>query len=251
MSEKKLRVVILVQARMGSTRLRGKVLKEVMEKPLLHYLIERLQRVELAEEIVIATTVNVEDQKIVDFCRFEQIPLFRGQSEDVLDRFYYAAQTFKADVIVRITSDCPLIDPIIIDQVIKTYLDNYPNYDYVSNSHLRRSYPIGMDVEVFSFKALEEAFHEATLPEEREHVTPFIYRRPTRYHKKLITHEPDLSNLRLTVDTIEDFELISKLLEDIYTKKPEFTMDDIVRILQIEHPEWVKINSAVKQRELP
>ena len=251
MDEIKLRVVILVQARMGSSRLRGKVLKEVMDKPLLHYLIERLQRVELKEEIVITTTVNVEDEKIVDFCRFEKIPIFRGQSEDVLDRFYYAAQTFKADVIVRITADCPLSDPLIIDQVIKTYLDNYPKYDYVSNSHMGRSYPVGMDVEVFSFKALEEAFHEATLPEEREHVTPFIYRRPTRYHKKLISHQPDLSNFRLTVDTIEDFELINKLLEDIYPKKPNFTMDDIIHILQFDHPEWVKINCAVKQRELP
>ncbi len=250
MDEKKLRVVILVQARMGSTRLPGKVLKEVMDKPLLHYLIERLERVEFKDEIVITTTVNVEDEKIVDFCRFEKIPLFRGQSEDVLDRFFYAAQTFKADVVVRITADCPFCDPLIIDQVIKTYLDNYPKYDYVSNSHMR-SYPIGMDVEVFSFKALEEAFHEATLPEEREHVTPFIYRRPTRYHKKLISHEPDLSNFRLTVDTIEDFELIKKILEDIYPKKPHFTMDDIIHILQFEHPEWVMINAAVKQRELP
>ncbi len=249
MIEKKLRVVVLIQARMGSTRLPGKVLKEVMEKQLLQYLIERLRRVELADEIVIATTTNSEDQQIVDFCHVEQIPLFRGSSEDVLERFYLAAKTFKADVVVRITADCPLIDPKLVDQVIKYYLDNYPKYDYVSNSHVR-SFPVGMDAEVFSFKVLEEAFQESRLPEEHEHVTPFIYRRPNRYHSGLITHEPNLSHFRLTVDTQEDLDLISLILKELYPKKPEFNMNDVVRVLRVDHPEWVMINANIKQREL-
>ena len=248
MTENKLRVVILIQARMGSTRLPGKVLKEVMEKPLLQYLTERLKRVELSDEIVIATTTNLEDQDIVDFCHLEQIPLFRGKSEDVLDRFYLAAKTFKADVVVRITADCPLVDPKLIDDVIKCYLDNYPKYDYVSNSHTH-SFPIGMDTEVFSFKALEDAFNESLLAEEREHVTPFIYRRPNRYKLKLISHEPNLSNLRLTVDTSQDFDLISKLLEEIYPENPEFSLDDLLKALA-DHPEWVKINANVQHRHL-
>lgn len=249
MNEKNLRVVIFVQARMGSTRLPGKVLKEVMEKPLLHYLVERLKRVELADEVVIATTTNEEDEEIVEFCHFEQIPLFRGQSEDVLERFYLAAKAFQADVIVRITADCPLIDPKLIDQVIKEYLDTYPKYDYISNSRFR-SFPIGMDAEVFSFKSLEEAYLESTLPEEKEHVTPFIYRRPSRYSTKIISHEPNLSFLRLTVDTQEDFDLISKLIEEHYPKNPQFSMQDLLQTLLIDHPDWQNINAHIKQREL-
>jgi len=248
--EKKIRVVILVQARMGSTRLPGKVLKEVMDKPLLQYLIERLRMVELADEIVIATTTNPEDSKIVDFCHREKIPLFRGESEDVLDRFYNAAKAFKADAIVRITADCPLIDPKLITQVIQYYLDHYPEYDYVSNSHIR-SFPIGMDAEIFSMKALEEAFHESSLPEEREHVTPFIYRRPNRYNSSVITHKPDLSHLRLTVDTQEDFDLITHLLTYLYPKNKLFSLADLTKTLLEDHPEWVKINAHVKQKTLP
>jgi spore coat polysaccharide biosynthesis protein SpsF len=249
MLDEKLRVVILVQARMGSTRLPGKVLKEVLEKPLLQYLIERLKRVELADEVVIATTTNDLDQEIVEFCQMEQIPLFRGSEEDVLARFYQAAKAFNAEVVVRVTSDCPLIDPKLIGEVIQSYLDNYKTFDYVSNSHMR-SFPIGMDTEVFSFKALEEAYNESSLPEEREHVTPFIYRRPGRYKTKLLVHEPNLSFLRLTVDTSEDFELIKKLIEEIYPKKSEFSMDDLVRELTENHPEWQQINSSIKQREI-
>ncbi|HRD55639.1 MAG TPA: glycosyltransferase family protein [Parachlamydiaceae bacterium] len=248
MKKKELRCVILVQARVGSTRLPGKVLKEVLDKPLLQYIVERLKRVELADEVVIATTTEKQDDAIVDFCQAEEIPLFRGKSEDVLDRFYKAASAFKADVIIRITADCPLIDPKLIDEVIHYYLDHYPKYDYVSNSHVR-SFPIGMDAEVFSFKALKEAFQEGSLEEEREHVTPFIYRRPNRYARHLITHEPDLSHLRLTVDTQEDFDLIKLLIEELYPHNKEFSMDDILKALK-EHPEWVTINANVKQKEL-
>lgn len=246
----KLRVVILVQARMGSTRLPGKVLKEVMGRPLLQYMIERLRKVPLANEIVIATTTDWQDLEIVDFCQREKVPLFRGSSEDVLNRFYLAAKAFQADVIVRVTSDCPLIDPKITDEVIQFYLKNYPKYDYVSNSHVR-SFPIGMDTEVFSFKALQEADEQATLPEEREHVTPFIYRRPNHFSCSVITHKPNLSHLRLTVDTIEDFELISKLLNELYPKNPDFSMDDVVKTLLVDHPDWLNINAHIKQKVLP
>lgn len=245
----KLRVVIIVQARMGSTRLPKKVLKEVLDKPLLQYLIERLKKVQFQDEIVIATTVNPEDQEIVEFCHMEEVPLFRGKSEDVLDRFYHAAKAFKADVVVRITADCPLIDPKLVDQAIDHFIKHYPNYDYVSNSNLR-TLPIGMDVEVFSFKALEEAFNESTLPEEREHVTPFIYRRKSRYTTDLLTHEPNLSNYRLTVDTKEDFELVQKILETLYPKNKNFTMEDIIHLLSLDHPEWMKINADVKHRDI-
>ncbi|NEO63206.1 MAG: NTP transferase domain-containing protein, partial [Moorea sp. SIO4G2] len=163
-----MKLVIIVQARMTSTRLPGKVLKQVLGKPLLDYQIERLRRVKLADEIVIATTINQTDEPIVELCNSISIPYFRGSEEDVLARYYGAAVEHQADVVVRVTSDCPLIDPQVIDQVIQFYLDHQGEYDYVSNS-LQRTYPRGMDTEVFSFAALDEAFHEASAQPDREH----------------------------------------------------------------------------------
>lgn len=242
------RVVMIVQARMGSTRLPKKVLKKVMGKPLLDYQIERLRKVLSVDEIVVATTTNQEDQVLVDFCVSKKIPFFLGSSEDVLDRFYQAAKRFHADVVVRITSDCPLIDPACIEEVIQLYLTHQPPYAYVSNA-LKRSFPIGMDAEVFSFAALEEAAKEATAPEEREHVTPFIYRHPERYACGIVTHAPNLSHLRLTVDTREDFMLISNILEALYPRTPNFTLDDILKTLK-KHPTWPQINAHIPHKDL-
>lgn len=240
------KVVALVQARMGSTRLPGKVLKEVMGRPLLSYLVERLRRVPQIDEIVIATTTNPEDQAIVTLCQKEKISCFRGSAEDVLDRLYRAAKQFEADIVIRITADCPLIDPVCIQQALALYLDEKP--DYVSNAHVR-SFPIGMDVEVFSFSSLQEAHQEAKKPEEREHVTPFIYRHPERYCSKVITHTPDLSHLRLTVDTAEDLALITKLLELLYPIKHNFTLQDILSALK-SHPDWLQLNAHVPHKHL-
>lgn len=243
-----LRIVVIVQARMASTRLRGKVLKEVLEKPLLSFLLERLKHVKGIDQIVIATTTNPEDQEIVEFCHLEQAPFYRGSSEDVLDRFYRAAKPFAPDIVIRVTSDCPLIDPKRVEEVLHFFVQHFPNYDYVSNSHIR-SFPVGMDTEVFSFKALEEAALEATLPEEREHVTPFIYRRPKRYKLGLIKHDPSFAHYRLTVDTAEDFELISRLIQTLYPSNPCFSMEDIIEVLN-KHPDWMSINAAVKHKEI-
>ena len=169
-----MRVVIIVQARMTSTRLPGKVLKTVLGKPLLEYQIERLRRVKLADEIVIATTTNNADQPIIDLCDRLSIPYYRGSEDDVLARYHSAAIFHQADTVVRVTSDCPVIDPQVIDRVIYTYIDEHPKYDYVSNC-LERTYPRGMDTEIFSFNALEQAFQQAITQPDREHVTPFIY----------------------------------------------------------------------------
>ena len=144
-----MRTLIIVQARMSSTRLPGKVLKTVLGKPLLGYQIERLQHVQNADDVVVATTINPADDPIVEFCQTSQTQFYRGSEEDVLSRYYYAAQQFNADTVVRVTSDCPLIDPQVVEQVIRTYLQNIPSYDYVSNC-LSRTYPRGMDTEVFS-----------------------------------------------------------------------------------------------------
>lgn len=241
-----MKTVIIVQARMTSTRLPGKVMKQVLGKSLLQYQLERLQRVKLADEIVIATTTNQTDESIVELCNRLAVPCFRGSEEDVLGRYYQAARVYKADTVVRVTSDCPLIDPQVIDEVIDCYLKNKSNYDYVSNS-LERTYPRGMDTEVFSFSALQQACWEATAQSDREHVTPFIHRQPARYRLGHVIYSEDCSHHRWTVDTPEDFELIQKIIEAIYPRKPNFTLEDCLSLLK-KHPEWYIINSHVSQK---
>ena len=204
-----MKVVIIDQARMTSTRLPAKVLKKVLDKTLLEYQIERLQRVKLADQIVVATTINDTDQPIVDLCDRLSIATYRGSENDVLARYYDAAVAHQADAIVRVTSDCPVIDPQVIDKVIQYYLDTHPKYDYVSNC-LERSYPRGMDTEIFSFKVLEQTFHKALAQPDREHVTSFIHRQGGIYHLSQVNYVKNFSEYRWTVDTAEDFELIQK-----------------------------------------
>lgn len=241
-----MKTLIIVQARMTSTRLPGKVMKQVLGKPLLQYQIERLQRVKLADEIVIATTINQTDEPIIDLCNTLSVAHFRGSEDDVLTRYYGAATAHRADVVIRVTSDCPLIDPQVINQVIDYYLKNQSNYDYVSNS-IKRTYPRGMDTEVFSFSVLQQAFLEATAPPDREHVTPFIHRQPERYSLGYVTYPEDCSHHRWTVDTPEDFELIQKIIEAVYPTQPSFTLEDCLRLLR-EDPNWYFINSHIEQK---
>jgi spore coat polysaccharide biosynthesis protein SpsF len=242
-----MKVVIIVQARMTSTRLPGKILKKVLGKSLLEYQIERLRRVKLADEIVIATTINETDEPVVKLCNSVSVPYFRGSEEDVLSRYYETAKAHQADLIARVTSDCPLIDPEVIDQVMKLYIDHQTEYDYVSNS-LERTYPRGMDTEVFSFKVLQEAFLEATALPDREHVTPFIHRQPQRYSLASVNYSENQSYHRWTVDTPEDFQLIKKIIEAIYPKLPDFTLRDCLNLLE-ENPEWLTINAHVQQKQ--
>ena len=225
---------------MGSTRLPGKVLKDIAGRPMLSYQMERLRRVKRAERIVVATTDQPADDAIARFCQKEKIACVRGSEHDVLARYHLAIERFPADVVVRITADCPLIDPAIVDEAIAAY-----EPDYVSNM-LETTYPYGMAVEVFSAQALREAHREAKDPAEREHVTPFIWRRPQRYRLKSLTMAPNLSHHRWTVDTPEDFELVSRLLK---TLKPHFTLQDVLAVLD-EHPDWCAINAHVEQKAL-
>ncbi|WP_434133642.1 glycosyltransferase family protein [Sporomusa sphaeroides] len=242
-----MKVAIIVQARMTSTRLPGKVLKEVSGKELLAYQLERLRQVALADEIIIATTVRDSDIPIVEFCKKHQIAYFRGSEEDVLSRYYYAAKESNADVIVRVTSDCPVIDPRIIDKAICLFIENMDTYDYVSNS-LEPSYPRGMDVEVCSFEVLAQAFREAADKPDREHVTPFIYMRPERYRLANLHLGQDRSEYRLTVDTMEDYELIKRILQSLYPANPAFSLDDIFELLR-KNPEWRLINAEIQQKK--
>ncbi|MDZ8221576.1 MULTISPECIES: glycosyltransferase family protein [unclassified Nostoc] len=242
-----MKTVIIVQARMTSTRLPRKVLKKVLDKPLLEYQIERLKRVKLADEIVIATTINSTDLPIIELCDRLLIPYFRGSEEDVLGRYYGAAKEHHADVVVRVTSDCPLIDPQVIDKVIQFYLEHKYEYDYVSNC-LERSYPRGMDTEVFSFIALHQAFVEATAQPDREHVTPFIYMHPERYRFAQVVSSENQSSHRWTVDTEDDFELIKRIIEALYPQIPKFSLGDCLDLLR-QYPDWSLINAHVEQKK--
>ncbi len=240
---------IIVQARMASTRLPGKILKKVLDKTLLEYQLERLYTVKSADQVIIATTDQEQEQPIVDLCQKLSVPYFRGSEEDVLSRYYGAATKYQVDTVVRVTSDCPLIDPAVVDQVISFYLSHQNEYDYVSNTFPELTYPRGMDTEVFSYKALKEAFEEAVDQVEREHVTIFIKRRPKRYRIINLPYEKDYSHYRLTVDTPADFELMERMITTLYPTNPKFTLEDCLTLLK-KHPEWAKINAEVKQKNV-
>jgi spore coat polysaccharide biosynthesis protein SpsF len=238
--------VAIVQARMGSSRLPGKILKQVMSKPLLEYQIERIKRSKLIDEIIIATTIKESDEPIVEFANKNGLSMYRGSENDVLSRFVGAAKDAQADVVIRLTSDCPVLDPEVIDIIINEYL--HTDFDYVSNT-MQRSYPRGMDVEVFSYELLKEIDILAKDVISREHVTPFIYNNPEIYKLKSIMYDEDYSKYRLTVDTKEDFEIIEAILTNVYPENSEFNLEDIIVFLNA-NPEIAKINSHIEQKKL-
>lgn len=242
------RVVGIVQARMTSTRLPGKVLREVLGKPLLQYELERLSRIPSLDGLVLATTTNVSDDPLAALARKCDVGLFRGSEEDVLARYHGAALVAGADVVVRFTADCPLIDPVVSEKVIRHYLDNAESFEYVSNT-LVRTFPRGLDTEVFPFSVLDTAFHEAVASSEREHVTPFIHRHPERFRLGSVVHEDDLSRHRWTVDTQEDFELIRVLLESLCPAEPNFVLRDVLSVFE-KTPKLWKINASVRQKTI-
>ncbi len=237
---------IVVQARMGASRLPGKVLKPIAGRPMIAYQLERLRRVQKADHVVIATTGKPADDAIAAFCHEARVDFVRGSEADVLSRYHDALDRFPADAVVRVTADCPLIDPALVDAAIAVF--DTQQYDFVSNM-LEPTYPYGMAVEVMSAQALRDAHREAKRPEEREHVTPFIYRHPGRYRLKSLTTTPDLSHHRWTVDTPEDFELVSRILQALYPRKAQFTLQDVLALLE-EYPAWCTINAHIEQRKV-
>ncbi|MCK5629672.1 MAG: glycosyltransferase family protein [Nanoarchaeota archaeon] len=243
-----MKVVAIIQARMGSTRLPGKIMKEILGKPVILWDLDRISLSKLIDEIVVAIPYGKENDVIVDTIKEynDKIVITRGSENDVLDRYYQAAVQANADVVVRITSDCPLIDPVVIDNVIEQFLDN--DCDYCSNS-LTRTYPRGLDTEVFSFKSLEEAWKEAKKDHEREHVTPYIIENPDKFKLLNVANGIDLSHLRWTLDTKDDFEFISAIYKWIYPKKQLFLMDDIFELLG-KKPELIDINRHIEQKQV-
>jgi spore coat polysaccharide biosynthesis protein SpsF len=240
-----MKVVAIVQARMGSTRLAGKVLNDLGGKTMLGRVVERLGRAHLINEVLIATTDTAADDVIVAECRKLSIPVSRGDQNDVLDRYFRAAQLSKAEIVVRITSDCPLIDPEITDKTIGAFLEAAP--DYASNV-LQRTYPRGLDTEVVSVAALERAWRQAHNPYEREHVTPYIYEHPGEFKLLSVTGELDHSCHRWTVDTPEDLEFI-RAVYDRFAPDADFSWGDVLELLQRE-PNLVELNRFVQQKSM-
>lgn len=235
-------IVAIIQARMGSTRLQGKVLIDIQGKPLLEHVIDRVRMARLIDRMVIATTFNEKDKAIIEFAKNLNIPYYVGSEDDVLDRFYQAAKKYKAATIVRITPDDPFKDPEVIDKVISYYLKYKDGLDYVSNT-IKPTYPEGLDVEVFSFEALEKAWKEAKKPSEREHVTPYIWNHPELFRLTNVENNEDLSHLRWTLDTEADLRFTQEIYARLY-RGQVFLMKDILALLSAE-PELMQINQGV------
>jgi len=241
-----MRIVSTVEARMGSTRLPGKTLAPIMGRPMLDLLIERLSQSKQIDQIVVATTTESEDDRIEKLCRDLQVGCFRGSSEDVLDRVLRAAREFGASLIVEMTGDCPLLDPAVVEQVISLFLSG--DYDYVSNIR-ERTYPRGLDTQVFSTVVLAEVSEITQDPADRENVSLYIYEHPERYRLGNLVAPQEIRrpDLRLTVDTTEDLALVREIYERLYPRKPDFSTRDVVELLNA-HPELVTTNAHVRQK---
>ena len=239
-------VTAIIQARMGSSRLPGKVLKEVNGKPLLLHQIERLKTCRWIDQLLVATTNEQQDNQIVEFCEKYNINVFRGSENNVLERYYKAWEKFGGETIVRLTSDCPIIDAEIVDETIKYYLNN--NFDYVSNT-LERTFPRGLDTEVFSADALKVSYNAAILERDKEHVTPYIYTNPDKFKMGSYKGQTDYSQYRWTVDTAEDFELIERLLNAYIGKENELNLITAVNLMK-ENPAWFEINREIEQKKI-
>ena len=234
----------IIQARMGSSRLPGKVLMKLDEKcTVLEYVVKQISQSKLVNKVIIATTDLEQDDVIQKKANELGIECFRGSSDNVLDRYYECAKKFGLDDILRITSDCPLIDPNIVDKVVEKYLTK--DYDYVSNT-LIRTFPIGTDSEIFSFDILEKSWQNASLLSEKEHVTPYIINKKNGFRLGNIKNELNVGQLRLTLDRIEDYELIKKIVKKI-ERRPIF-MKDVLKLFS-EEPELVKINAHIPANE--
>jgi len=242
------RVVAIIQARMSSTRLPGKVLMDIAGMPMLARSVRRLSRAKSLSEVVVATTIEKSDDPIVEQCEINGWKYFRGSQEDVLDRYHSAAALFKADSVVRITSDCPLIDPGVVDAVLDEYFKWEGDVDYLSNMIPRRTYPRGLDTEVFTFDALDLAWKQDTDPSLREHVTQYILRHPEIFRIRGIMNDIDYSSMRWTVDTPEDLRFVRTVLENF--QNDQFTWKEIVEFLQAR-PELLEINKEIRQKALP
>jgi len=240
-------VVAIVQARMGSSRLPGKVLLDIGGEAMLYRVVVRARRAQLVGKVVVATTTDSSDDLVEVFCKSKGFPCFRGDPYDVLDRYYQAARLFGASTIVRLTADCPLIDPGEIDRTVKAFFR--ADVDFAANRlppPWKRTTPVGMDTEVVKFEALRKAWREAEEKYAREHVMPYLYEKKGRFSVLLVDQEPDLSHLRLTVDVPEDLALARKIYQH-FDNRDDFSLNDILDLLN-KSRELLDINADVKHK---
>jgi spore coat polysaccharide biosynthesis protein SpsF len=243
------RVVGIVQARMASSRLPGKVLEDIHGLPMLARVVDRARRAATLDLVVVATTTDPEDRAVVELCEARGYPFFRGHPTDVLDRYYHAAREFEAEVIVRLTADCPLIDPAVIDQTVGAFLEADPPIDFATNRFIDdRTFPIGLDTEVCSAAALEQAWKQADQPHQREHVMPYLYEVEGRFRTLHIRTSPSYGSLRWTVDTADDLTFIRQIFAS-FEGRDDFSWLEVLRALE-EHPELARINAAVQRKKL-
>jgi spore coat polysaccharide biosynthesis protein SpsF len=238
-------IVAIIQARMGSSRLPGKVLRPILDRSMLAHVVERTRRASTITEVVVATTNKPEDDVIVEECKKLQTLATRGSELDVLDRYHAAAIDRNADAVVRITSDCPLIDPDVIDKVVRTFLRILP--DYASNK-FEPTYPRGLDTEIMTINALERAWREASEPYQRVHVTPYLYEAPGRFRVTPVKHERDYSRCRWTVDTREDLEFVRRVYARLGPENT-FSWRSVLALLERE-PGLSEINRGIIQKEV-
>ena len=238
-------MVAVLQARVSSSRLAGKVLRPILGKPMLALQIERIRRARRIAELVVATSAEASDDPLVPLCEGARVLLFRGSLDDVLDRVYKAAVTYAPDHLVRLTGDCPLADPEVIDEIIRVHLQT--GSDYTSNT-LKPTYPDGLDVEVARFSSFESAWRNARLRSEREHVMPYLYNNPDRFRLHNVADTVDRSAMRWTVDEPADFEFVRGVYEALYPDNPAFTSDDVHRLL-LHKPELAALNAGFRRNE--
>ena len=236
-------VSAIIQARMSSTRLPGKVLMPLAGKPVIEHVVERLSYCRMVEQTIIATTVESSDDPIAEFCTKNNIACYRGNLDDVLDRYYQSSKKYQANPIVRITADCPAIDPIIVDAVITGFLAG--KYDLYG---LGGEFPDGLDCSVFSFSAIEKAWKEAKLTSEREHVGPYIENNPQIFRNGSLKLFHGLSHQRWTLDEPDDYTLLSKIFEKLYRPDRPFFTHEILNFLH-ENPKLLTINQDIVRNE--
>lgn len=237
-------IIIIVQARMGSTRFPNKIMKTVLDEPVLFRQLERIAAIQHTVQLVVATSQQIEDDMILKACQAREYACMRGNLNDLLDRHYQIAKYLKADTVIKIPSDCPLIDTDVIDETISFYLQNLGKYDFVSNLH-PATFPDGNDVEIMTFECLERTWHEATKQLEREHTTPYIWENPEKFKCANVPWETGLDysmSHRFTLDYKEDLDFIRAVYEKLYPRNPNFSLSDILELLD-EHPEIYEINA--------
>ena len=258
------RVIAIIQGRMSSSRLPGKILADIAGQPMLQRVFMRTSRAASVSQTIFATTTDPSDDSVAEYCDFSGIPCTRGSLYDVLDRYYQTAKQAKADVVVRITADCPVIDPALIDDVVNTLIEN--EYDFVCNRlppPWSRTYPIGLDVEACTFKVLAKAWKEAKEPQHREHAMPYFYEgvqlsaisrqlsegvSPREFRIALLNHTTDFGDYRWTVDTPEDLEFMRQVYSH-FDGRDDFTWKEVLDLVH-DNPELMKINAGVKHKTL-